>query len=215
MYSIKEMFFTLQGEGVNAGRPAVFCRFSGCNLWSGLDRDRSKAACRWCDTDFVGSDAGRFVDANELAERLSELWPGRARLNLDLKSGRRPLVVLTGGEPMLQVDAQLISAVKACDFEIAIETNGTIPVATGVDWITVSPKYGTEVVQRSGKELKLVFPQEMCDPCGYLDWKFDWFCLQPMAGPCLRQNVLACVDYVRRNPRWRLSLQAHKILGIE
>lgn len=208
-YAVKEMFYTLQGEGGNTGRPAVFCRFAGCNLWSGRELDRLSAICNFCDTDFVGADAGRFT-AYDLADACSALWPGGARLS---EAGTRPLVVLTGGEPMLQVDTRLVSSLQSRNFEVAVETNGTIPVPPLMDWVTVSPKAGAEVVQRSGQELKLVFPHAL-DPEEFAGWDFERFYLQPMSGPGLRPNCQATVAYCLANPRWRLSLQTHKTLGL-
>lgn len=206
-YAVKELFHTLQGEGANTGRSAVFCRFAGCNLWSGREEDRGTAACSFCDTDFVGADAGKF-DARELAEACSALWPDDG-----LARGHRPLIVLTGGEPMLQVDHRLISALHAENFEVAVETNGTIPVPPSVDWITVSPKAGTAVVQRSGQELKVVYPRSGLDLDAMLGWSFDRFYLQPMDAPDV-SHVEATVAYCLENPCWRLSLQTHKLLGL-
>lgn len=207
-YSVKELFLTLQGEGANAGRAAVFCRFAGCNLWSGREADRATAACRFCDTDFVGTDGdggGRFDTAGALAAAVARTWgPGRDHR----------FVVCTGGEPLLQLDAALIDALHAEAFEIAVETNGTLPAPPGIDWICVSPKHGTEVVQRRGHELKLVYPQDGDDPARYTAWDFRHRFLQPMDGPDLAHNLAAAVDYCRANPVWRLSLQTHKLIGI-
>ena len=206
-YAVKEIFLTLQGEGVQAGRRAVFLRLSGCNLWSGRERDRATAHCGFCDTDFVGTDGengGRYVDAEALAAKVEALWG----------EGDRQLVVVTGGEPTLQLDEPLIEALHARGFEIAVETNGTIPAPPGIDWICVSPKAGTEVVQRSGNELKLVWPQEGVDADALLGWSFDHFLIQPMDGPNRDAAKAAAVDFVLRNPRWRLSLQTHKLLGL-
>lgn len=205
-YAVKEMFLTLQGEGMQAGRRAVFLRFAGCNLWSGREADRSTAQCRFCDTDFVGTDGvggGRY-DAEPLADRVAALW-GR---------GERPLVVVTGGEPMLQLDARLIEALHARGFEIAMETNGTLAAAAGLDWICVSPKAGTQVVQRRGDELKLVWPQEGIDPESLLGWDFRHFLIQPMDCAEAAAATRAAVDYVMAHPRWTLSLQTHKLLGL-
>jgi 7-carboxy-7-deazaguanine synthase (Cx14CxxC type) len=206
MYAVKEIFYTLQGEGANAGRAAVFCRFAGCNLWSGREQDRADAECQFCDTDFVGTDGeggGRFATAAELAEAC------RAT------AGDAPgLIVLTGGEPMLQVDIALIEALHAAGFTIAIETNGTLPVPTAIDWICVSPKAGTEIKQRSGQELKLVYPQAGLDPAALADWSFEHYFLQPMDGPDLAANTAQAVAYCKANPSWRLSVQTHKVLGI-
>jgi 7-carboxy-7-deazaguanine synthase (Cx14CxxC type) len=205
-YAVKEIFLTLQGEGMQAGRRAVFLRFAGCNLWSGREQDRADARCRFCDTDFVGTDGqngGRY-DAAALAGQVRELW-GR---------GERPLVVVTGGEPMLQLDAALVEALHGAGFEIAAETNGTLPAAAGVDWICVSPKAGTEVVQRSGDELKLVWPQAGIDPEALLGWDFRHFILQPLDGPEREASLSATIDYVMAHPRWRLGLQSHKLIGM-
>lgn len=205
-YQIKEIFYTLQGEGANAGRPAVFCRFAGCNLWSGRERDRGRAVCRFCDTDFVGTDGangGRYPAA-ELAAGAAALWG----------EGEGRLTVVTGGEPLLQLDTALIDALHAEGFEIAVETNGTRPAPPGLDWICVSPKAGTKVVQRRGDELKLVWPQPGIDPEELLGWDFDHFLIQPMDGPDRAAATRACIDHVMRNPRWRLSLQTHKLLGL-
>ncbi|MBL8473479.1 MAG: 7-carboxy-7-deazaguanine synthase [Rhodocyclaceae bacterium] len=207
-YSVKEIFATLQGEGAQAGHAAVFCRFAGCNLWSGLERDRSRADCTFCDTDFVGTDGpggGKFADASSLAAAIAAAWEG----------GDAPgLVVCTGGEPLLQIDAALINALHARGFRIALETNGTLPVPPGVDWICVSPKAGTNWVQQRGNELKLVFPQPGLHPDTIGDLPFEHFFLQPMDGPQRSQHTRAAVDYCRRHPRWRLSVQMHKLIGI-
>jgi 7-carboxy-7-deazaguanine synthase (Cx14CxxC type) len=209
MYAVKEAFLTLQGEGANAGRAAVFCRFTGCNLWSGRESDRATAACRFCDTDFVGTDGiggGRFANADALAEHLLALW------------GERPVterfVVCTGGEPLLQLDPALIEALHALGFRIAVETNGTLPAPPDVDWICVSPKAATDVVQRRGDELKLVFPQADAPPERFADWDFRHFFLQPMDGPERVRNTELAVAYCLAHPRWRLSLQTHKLIGI-
>ena len=208
-YSVKEMFYTLQGEGVNAGRPAVFCRFSGCNLWSGLEKDRDTAICRFCDTEFVGTDGsggGKFFDAEELAAAVQNIWPASA--------GEERFVVCTGGEPLLQLDKALIEALHSVAFEIAIETNGTLPAPDGIDWICVSPKAGADLVIRSGEELKLVYPQVCAMPEQYESLAFDYYCLQPMYGPDFAQNTKATIAYCLENPNWRLSIQAHKVMGI-
>lgn len=205
-YSVKEVFMTVQGEGGQAGRPAVFLRFAGCNLWSGREQDRHKAVCDFCDTDFVGMDGpggGRFPDADALAEHVASFWPG----------GGRPLVVCTGGEPLLQLDAVLIEALHARAFDIAVETNGTLPAPEGLDWITVSPKGKSEVVLREGHELKLVYPQAGLDPARYEDWNFERFSLQPMDGPRMMENAQAAFEYCTANPKWSLSLQTHKWIG--
>lgn len=205
-YSVKEVFMTVQGEGGQAGRPAVFLRFAGCNLWSGREQDRHKAVCDFCDTDFVGMDGpggGRFAHPDALADHIAAFWPG----------GGRPLVVCTGGEPLLQLDTPLIEALHARDFDIAVETNGTLPAPEGLDWITVSPKGTSEVVLREGHELKLVYPQEGLDPARYEDWDFERFSLQPMDGPRMMENALAAFEYCTANPHWSLSLQTHKWIG--
>lgn len=208
MYSIKEIFYTLQGEGANAGRPAVFCRFAGCNLWTGREADRTKAVCQFCDTDFVGVDGeggGRFKRADVLARACRDVCPS---------SEGKMLVVLTGGEPMLQVDQPLVDALHANGFTIAIETNGTLPVLDTIDWICVSPKAGSELKQHRGQELKLVYPQDGVDPAQYLGLAFDYRFLQPMDGPARAANTQAAVAYCKAHPAWRLSVQTHKILGI-
>ncbi|MEA3029065.1 MAG: 7-carboxy-7-deazaguanine synthase [Sphingomonadales bacterium] len=205
-YAVKEIFLTLQGEGMQAGRRAVFLRFAGCNLWSGREQDRADAACRFCDTDFVGLDGdngGRY-EADALAAKVAELWA----------AGARPLVVVTGGEPMLQLDAPLLDALHARGFEVAVETNGTLPAPAGIDWICVSPKAGTEIVQRSGDELKLVWPQPGLDPEALAAWDFRHLLVQPMDCADKDQALAAAIDFVMRNPRWKLSLQTHKLLGL-
>ncbi len=209
-YAVKEIFYTLQGEGVNAGRPAVFCRFSGCNLWSGREADRLKASCRFCDTDFVGVDGpggGKLESAADLAAAIEQQWPQ------DSSKGKR-FVVCTGGEPLLQLDTSLIAALHLRKFEIAVETNGTVKAPTGVDWLCVSPKAGTELVQRSGDELKLVYPQTGAAPADFEPLCFRNFFLQPMDGPDREANTRLAVQYCLEHPRWRLSLQTHKFLGI-
>lgn len=207
-YSVKEIFYTLQGEGMQAGRPAVFCRFAGCNLWSGREVDRPHAVCQFCDTDFVGTDGtfgGKFIDAYALAERIASQWPiGQAHR----------YVVLTGGEPLLQVDTALIDALHDQSFEIAVETNGTIPAPAGIDWICVSPKADAEWVQRSGDELKLVYPQPGLLPEAITAADFKNYLLQPMDGPLQRQHTQAAIAFCQANPKWRLSIQTHKILEI-
>jgi 7-carboxy-7-deazaguanine synthase (Cx14CxxC type) len=205
-YAVKEMFLTLQGEGAQSGRRAVFIRLAGCNLWSGRDQDRANAECTFCDTDFVGTDGvngGRY-DAAALSRRAEEIWG----------EGERRLVVVTGGEPLLQLDQALIEALHARGFEVAVETNGTRLAPEGLDWICVSPKAGTEVVQRRGNELKLVWPQPGIDPEELLDWDFDHFLIQPKDGPNREAAVAEAIGYVMRHPRWRLSLQSHKIVGL-
>lgn len=207
MYAVKEIFYTLQGEGTNAGRPAVFCRFAGCNLWTGREVDRARAVCQFCDTDFVGTDGeggGRFHTADDLARAC------RAACGSD--GGM--LVVLTGGEPMLQVDQELVDALHARGFTIAIETNGTLPVLETIDWICVSPKAGSQLQQKHGHELKLVYPQAGVDPADYAGLAFQTRFLQPMDGPTREANAQAAVAYCKANPAWRLSLQTHKLLGI-
>lgn len=208
-YIVKEAFKTLQGEGVNAGRAAVFCRFAGCNLWSGREADRAAAQCQFCDTDFVGFEGeggGKFADATALAGHLARLWgEGRAQR----------FTVLTGGEPMLQIDEALVSALHGQGFEIAIETNGTLPVIPEIDWICVSPKAGAPLAQTRGAELKLVFPQQGVDPAAYERLDFRHFLLQPMDGPDVSRNTEAAVSYCLAHPRWRLSLQTHKAIGVK
>ena len=206
-YSVKEIFYSLQGEGRNAGRPAVFCRFSGCNLWTGREQDRSTAVCTFCDTDFVGTDGlggGRFADADQLADAISCMWG-------DDRSDR--FVVLTGGEPLLQVDDSLIDALHSAGFEIAVETNGTLAPPGGIDWLCVSPKVLPLVVE-SGDELKLVYPNPRLEPENFDHLAFDHFLLQPLDGPAVAESTQAAVDYCLAHPKWRLSLQTHKQLGI-
>jgi 7-carboxy-7-deazaguanine synthase (Cx14CxxC type) len=208
MYTLKEIFYTLQGEGANAGRPAVFCRFAGCNLWTGRESDRATAICDFCDTEFVGvgPDGGKFATAEELAAAVASRWPSG---ELD-----RRLVVCTGGEPLLQLDAPAIDALHALGFEVAVETNGTQPPPAGLDWICVSPKARAELVLRHGNELKLVYPQPEFDPAQFESMDFDEFFLQPMDGPNLTANTRAALEYCLAHPRWRLSVQTHKVLGI-
>ena len=208
-YAVKEIFYTLQGEGRNAGRASVFCRFTGCNLWSGREQDRATAACQFCDTDFVGMDGpggGRFADARALAAAIAAHWPQGA--------GGKPFTVLTGGEPLLQVDADLTAALHDQGFEIAVETNGTVPVPSGIDWVCVSPKAGNAVVVTAGDELKLVYPQAGAEPALFEGLAFDHFLLSPMDGAEAAANTAATVAYCLQNPRWRLNLQTHKFLGI-
>ncbi|KXV39045.1 7-cyano-7-deazaguanine reductase [Gluconobacter japonicus] len=210
-YAVKEMFVTLQGEGAQTGRASVFCRFAGCNLWSGREQDRETAACRFCDTDFIGVDGeggGRFKTAADLAKTIEQCWKSAAD-----ESGRR-YVVFTGGEPLLQLDAELIAAVKANGFEIAVETNGTIAAPDGIDWVCVSPKPGGPLVQTSGAELKLVYPQTELPPEMFDSLSFQHFWLQPMDGPARLENTQAAVAYCLAHSRWRLSLQTHKLIGI-
>ena len=205
-YAVKEIFLTLQGEGMQAGRRAVFLRFAGCNLWSGRESDRAGADCRFCDTDFVGTDGvngGRY-EAEELADKVVNLWA----------AGERALVVITGGEPLLQLDAPLIDALHGRDFEIAVESNGTLPAPAGIDWLCVSPKAGTEVVQKAGNELKLVWPQPGIDPAELAQWDFDHFLIQPMDCADARTALDRSIAFVMDNPGWELSLQTHKLIGL-
>jgi 7-carboxy-7-deazaguanine synthase (Cx14CxxC type) len=210
VYTLKEIFFTLQGEGFHTGRAAVFCRFAGCNLWSGREEDRATAVCRFCDTDFVGiaSDGGRFRSADALAKVIEQCWPNEHADDM------RRFVVCTGGEPLLQLDAKLVNALHARGFEIAIETNGTKLPPPGIDWICVSPKARADLVLRQGDELKLVYPQDDGEPERYESLRFDHFFLQPMDGPELRRNTRAAARYCADHPQWRLSLQTHKLLGV-
>jgi 7-carboxy-7-deazaguanine synthase (Cx14CxxC type) len=210
-YSVKELFYTLQGEGAQAGRPAVFCRFAGCNLWSGREEDRASAVCRFCDTDFVGTNGpggGKFATAEALARAVLEAWPKGA------SPRARPYVVCTGGEPLLQLDQALVDAFHAAGLEVAVETNGTLEPPRGVDWVCVSPKAGADLALRSGQELKLVFPQEGADPRAFEDLDFEHFFLQPMDGLLRAQNTERALRYCLEHPPWRLSLQTHKILNI-
>ena len=207
-YAVKEMFLTLQGEGVNAGRRAVFVRFAGCNLWSGREQDRATAVCRFCDTDFVGTDGlggGKFADARALADAVAGFWG---------TGTQDRFVVLTGGEPMLQIDDAIVDALHAAGFRIAIESNGTLPVHPGIDWVCISPKAGSIVVQRSGDELKLVWPQPGTDIADVERWDFANLLLQPLDDPQADANRDACVALVMERPQWRLSLQTHKMLGL-
>lgn len=209
MYSVKEIFYTLQGEGTNAGRPAVFCRFAGCNLWTGREEDRSRAVCTFCDTDFVGTDGeggGKFADADALADAVERAWAPPTRENR--------FVVCTGGEPLLQLDGELVAALHARGFEIAVETNGTVVAPAGLDWICVSPKADAELKQVSGDELKLVYPQADARPERFEKLAFRHFLLQPMDGPHVAENTKAATDYCLAHPKWRLSLQTHKMIGI-
>jgi len=224
LYAVKEVFYTLQGEGANTGRPAVFCRFAACNLWSGHEQDRSTAVCQFCDTDFVGTDGpggGQFASAAEQADKVASLWPA-APASPSLKaspyraraSRARRMVVCTGGEPLLQMDPPLVDEFHRRGFEIAIETNGTILPPPGIDWICVSPKAGAELVIKSGHELKLVFPQPGAEPEKFEGLNFEWFFLQPMDGPSRDENTQLALNYCLAHPQWRLSLQTHKLLGI-
>jgi 7-carboxy-7-deazaguanine synthase (Cx14CxxC type) len=209
-YAVKEIFYTLQGEGAQAGRPAVFCRFAGCNLWSGLERDRATAVCKFCDTDFVGTDGeggGKFATADALADAVLARFPEGAP-----RADR--FVVCTGGEPLLQLDQALVEALHVRGFEIAVETNGTLAPPLGIDWLCVSPKAGAPLAIDSGDELKLVYPQEGAQPEAFERLDFRTFSLQPMDGPDRERNTRLAVEYCKAHPRWRLSLQTHKILGI-
>lgn len=208
-YSVKEMFPTLQGEGLQAGCAAVFLRFAGCNLWTGLEKDRASAICQFCDTDFVGvdgTDGGKFASAEALAAQVSRLWPSH--------SAQNKLVVCTGGEPLLQLDDALIAALHAEGFKIAIETNGTIAAPAGIDWICVSPKAGSKLVQLSGDELKLVYPQPLALPEVFASLAFKHFLLQPMDGPNRAEHTRQAIEYCMAHPQWRLSVQTHKMIGI-
>ncbi len=209
-YTVKECFYTLQGEGVHAGRPAVFCRFSGCNLWTGREADRPRAVCTFCDTDFVGvgPDGGKFKGAQELAAFVRARWPADAPADV------RPFVVCTGGEPLLQLDGAAVDALHEVGFEIAVETNGTQPAPPGLDWICVSPKADAPLALTSGDELKLVYPQALAMPERFDGLDFRHFLLQPMDGPAVEANVRAALAYCLAHPRWRLSVQTHKSLGI-
>ncbi len=209
-YTVKECFYTLQGEGLNAGRPAVFCRFSGCNLWTGREADRATAVCTFCDTDFVGvgPDGGKFATAEALATFVKSRWPANAPVDV------RPFVVCTGGEPLLQLDEAAVAALHEAGFEIAVETNGTQPAPAGLDWICVSPKASAPVVLTSGDELKLVYPQPLAMPERFAGWDFTHFLLQPMDGPDQARHSAAALAYCLAHPQWRLSVQTHKVLGI-
>ncbi|HXE57276.1 MAG TPA: 7-carboxy-7-deazaguanine synthase [Gemmatimonadales bacterium] len=210
-YRVKEIFYTLQGEGARAGRPAVFCRFAGCNLWTGREEDRARAVCRFCDTDFVGTDGpggGKYATAEALAEAVAAAWPAGAHPRA------RRYVVCTGGEPLLQLDAPLVAALHAAGFEVAVETNGSRPAPPGLDWICVSPKAGADLVLTAGDELKLVFPQPGAEPERFRDLRFTHLFLQPMDGPDRERNTALAVRYCLAHPEWRLSLQTHKLLGI-
>ncbi len=209
VYAVKEIFYTLQGEGKQAGRPAVFCRFAGCNLWSGLERDRAKAVCTFCDTDFVGINGdggGKFKTAKDLAAAVAAEWPEGIA---DDK-----FVVCTGGEPLLQMDTAVIDALHGQGFEIAVESNGTIEPPAGIDWLCISPKIGSDMIVTTGQELKLVYPQTGGEPAQFEHLAFENFYLQPMDSPALTENTVAAVDYCKTHPKWRLSLQTHKLIGI-
>lgn len=211
-YSVKEIYYTLQGEGAQTGRPAVFLRFAGCNLWSGREEHRLEAVCRFCDTEFVGTDGpggGKFETSAELAVAIQRAWPAAAESN-------RPYVVCTGGEPLLQLDEELIAALHAVGFEIGVESNGTLAAPAGIDWLCISPKGSAPVMQQSGHELKLVYPQQEAEaePGNFVDLQFEHFFLQPLDDAELEQNTRRAIEYCLANPRWRLSVQTHKILGI-
>ncbi len=208
-YSVKEIYYTLQGEGANTGRPAVLLRFAGCNLWSGREQDRPGAVCKFCDTDILGTDGqlgGSYGSAGELAGAVESAWPAGERSHR--------FVVCTGGEPLLQLDRPLIDRLQGRRFEVAIESNGTIAVPAGIDWICVSPKAGSQLVQKSGNELKLVYPQDAAPPGSYENLDFEHFFLQPLDGPDLKRNIELAMQYCMEHPKWRLSLQTHKLLGI-
>jgi 7-carboxy-7-deazaguanine synthase (Cx14CxxC type) len=213
-YAVKEIFYTLQGEGANAGRPAVFCRFAGCNLWSGREEGRAEAVCRFCDTDFVGTDGpggGSFAEAGALADAVAAAWEGEED---EGAAGPARFTVLTGGEPLLQLDRPLLDALHARGFEVAVETNGTLPPPPGIDWLCMSPKAEAPTVVTTGDELKLVFPQDGGEPERYRHLDFRHFFLQPMDGPDVERNTRLALAYCLAHPGWRLSLQTHKILGI-
>lgn len=216
-YAVKEVFYTLQGEGAQAGRAAVFCRFAGCNLWTGREADRGRAICQFCDTDFVGTDGpggGKFASADALADAVLACWSAQAA-----SSPERRFVVLTGGEPLLQVDSPLLQALHVRGFFVAVETNGTVPLPSGdpagcLDWICMSPKAGSDIVVTSGDELKLIYPQLGAEPERFASWSFSHHLLQPMDGPRKAEHTAAAIAYCQRHPKWRLSLQTHKLLGI-
>jgi 7-carboxy-7-deazaguanine synthase (Cx14CxxC type) len=211
MYSVKEIYFTIQGEGRNTGQAAVFLRFTGCNLWSGLEADRAKAVCQFCDTDFVGTGGpggGVFSSADELAQSVHRIW------QMDESNGAQPFVVGTGGEPLIQMDQEVVDALRSLGFTVAIETNGTLPAPSGIDWLCVSPKAGTDLAISEGTELKLVFPQEGVEPAHYERLNFKHFYLQPMDGSQKEENTRMAIEYCKAHPTWRLSLQTQKILGL-
>lgn len=213
MYSVKELFYSLQGEGAHAGRAAVFCRFSGCNLWSGREQDRAKAACNFCDTDFIGTDGalgGKYAQAEQLADAVHRLWHSQCSDS----SGAIPYVICTGGEPLLQLDSELILALQSKGFEVAVETNGTLQAPAGLDWICVSPKGSAPLQLIRGDELKLVYPQAGIDPAQFSALHFERFYLQPLDGPGASQNLATCLSYCHQHPQWRLSLQTHKLVDI-
>jgi 7-carboxy-7-deazaguanine synthase len=207
-YAIKEIYYTLQGEGAHTGRPAIFLRFAGCNLWSGREEDRHKAICKFCDTDFLGTDGvrGGKYEAHDITDQILDMWPHTSKTH--------PYVVCTGGEPLLQLDKDLINSLHDKRIEIAIETNGTLPVPEGVDWVCMSPKANTEIVVRVGDEIKFVFPQADIDPADFLDCDFQHYFIQPMDGRDLKPNTLSCIRYCSENPQWKLSVQTHKLLNI-
>ncbi len=207
-YTIKEIYYTLQGEGAHTGRAAVFVRFSGCNLWSGREEDRSDAICQFCDTDFRGTDGvrGGKYEADEIADHILELWPP--------DSTTHPYIVCTGGEPLLQLDVPLVKVLHSRNIEIAIETNGTQPVPPGIDWVCMSPKAKTDIVVRKGDEIKVVFPQAGIDPEDFNDWDFQHYFIQPMDGPSLASNITTCINYCSEHPQWKLSVQTHKLLDL-
>ncbi len=220
-YTVKEIFYTLQGEGAQTGRVAVFCRFSGCNLWSGREEDRSRAVCQFCDTDFVGvgPEGGRFTSANELADAIDRCWTGgmeagSGKREAESGTAERKFVVCTGGEPLLQLNEPLIDELHRRGFEVAVETNGTRPAPTTLDWICVSPKAGAPFVQTSGNELKLVYPQQNAPPEKFSGLDFQHFFLQPMDGPDVAANTERAIEYCLRHPQWRLSIQTHKLVGV-
>lgn len=208
MYAVKEIYFTFQGEGFHTGRPAVFCRFSGCNLWSGREEDRDTAICKFCDTDFWGTDGnnGGKYELDALVSKCVSIW------NEDFEDN--PYIVFTGGEPALQLDDLLVKALHKENFEIAIETNGTLPLPSGIDWVCMSPKANTDIIITTGNELKLIFPQNDSDPKSFVDFKFDHFYLQPMDSALKEENTVETIKYCNQNPKWRISLQTHKLLNI-
>lgn len=211
-YTVKELFYSLQGEGYHSGRPAIFCRFAGCNLWSGREQDRATAVCNFCDTDFVGSDGqrgGKFTSADELATAILQLWPASAPDNL------KPFVVFSGGEPALQLDQALTDTLHRFNAEIAIETNGTVALNPGIDWVCVSPKADATLIVSQGDELKLVYPQPENTPEQFTRLDFRYFYLQPMDGPAVSENTQKTIDYCLQHPQWNLSIQSHKVLGID
>lgn len=208
MYSVKEIYYTLQGEGARTGRAAIFCRFSGCNLWTGREEDRHKAICQFCDTDFIGTDGslgGKYETAHELAELIKNMWPSNTA---------KPYVVFTGGEPLLQLDTALIDAIHHHNFEIAIETNGTLPLPDSIDWVCMSPKPNTNILVRKGNELKFIFPQKDFDPLLFESLDFEFYFIQPMDNENIEIHTQQSISFCLENPKWRLSLQTHKIIGL-